>query len=416
MADIIQQHVDEALNALGGGDPLVMVYYWGALMSGANGSQQRTLSQLSFICQQCDNVVLYHFANHPSDPWTKQQEADFAARFPGIRLVSDIETLPIKILNKLKKLLVLCFPSLARQVYRLGAPSQAPNYRRLRAEHPEILYVVNYVDSLAQINGIAAERTIVETHDLRYFRRAKSSDGSLVSMKSLFALRYEISALSAAKSVITISPNETYFYRNMMPNAEIHYIPEYPTADAIELQNMESFDFDLLFAASGNAINVEGFCGLFADMGEKLRGFRIALCGLICGRPEIRTLAEQYPNITLLHFLSAEELQRTYARSKACLSPTHGTGLNIKLVEALRHGKPVFGSEASTGALTPGFQSCVFPLDAEAMTEFLSDAVRLREASSAAVDYYTRFSQRGDLEELAASLRGRSPVLKAVRS
>lgn len=387
--------------------PLVLVFYWGALMGAANGSQVRTLGQLSFIAENFDNVVFYHYGNHPRDPWTAEDIAAFKARFPKVRLVVEQEKRALKYLNKLKKLLIMMSPGLAPRVLRWRIAALTPDYSALRAANPDIRYVVNYVDSLAQLNGIEGAKTVVETHDLRYFRRAKETKEKLISFKHLMGLRYEISALGAVKALVSITRNEAYFYRNMLPNSDIYYIPEYQPGGVEPPAAENLFEHDLLFAASGNGINVAGLLGLFDRHGPQLRSFRIALCGLICERPEIQDLAAAYPNITLLGFLSKEELTQTYARSRACLSPTDGTGLNIKLVEALRHRKPVFASRSSTEGLNAGFERCVFPLDPDAMTALLSDAERLARASDAAAAYYTLFSNTGDLEALGHALGGR---------
>lgn len=393
-----------------GRSPLVLIYYWGALMGASNGSQIRALGQIAFIAEQFENVALYHYSNHPRDPWTPEQVAGFKAQFPNVRLVSDVEGGALRILAKLKKTAALLSPRRARRAFQIGIPSLTPNYQRLREDNPEIIYVVNYVDSLTQLNGVDGAKVVVETHDLRYFRRAKGTNVSLVSLKSLLSLRYEISALASVASLVAITRNEAYFYRNMIPAANTFYVPEYQPTGTVPPSKSAAYEYDLLFAASGNDINVHGMLRLLEIDGTRLGKFRIALCGLICERPEIRDVAAAYPNITLLNFLNKEELVRTYAISRACLSPTDGTGLNIKLVEALRNRKPVFASASSREGLSMAHDDCVFPLDPEVMTTVLTDPYKLEAASDAATGLYHRFTQQGDLMALREALKNLSPA------
>ena len=384
--------------------PIVLVFYWGALMDAANGSQVRTLAQLSYLTTQFEKIVLYHFSNHPRDRWTEAHVQEFRKRFPNVELISDEEGAPLKVFNKLKKILVMAMPGIAKRVLAVRIPSLTPNYSKLHHEHPSIRYVVNYVDSLAQLNGVDCDATFVETHDLRYFRRGFTSNMSLVSFKNLLALRYEVSALSAVKGLISITENETYFFRNTVQDGKVFYVPEYQSDNVVEYHEGTQTNFDLLFAASGNEVNVTGFCNLLLDPMKDLTEFRIAVCGRICDRKEIQQIAATHPNITLLGFLSDADLEETYLKSKACLSPTDGTGLNIKLVEALRHSKPVFATLSSMKGLGAGYEACVFPIDTAVMHQVLSDPRKLVDASTSAANYYRIFASMGDLDAFRQAL------------
>ena len=388
----------------GGRTPRVVVFYWGALMAGANGSQIRTLGLLSWLSGRFNDVVLYTYANHPTDPWTEDDLEAFAIRFPRVRLVRDTESPALKLLSRAKKVTVTLFPSLARRAYAFGRPGLTPNYAALRRETGDPVYVVNYVDGLAQLNGVDPDRAMVETHDVRFFRRAKGKPGPVVGSRSLLALRYEGAALSAAQVVVAITENEAYFYRNLLPGADVRFVPEYAPAEPVPAGSAGAFEYDLLFAASGNDINVRGLCDLYATEGGAMGRFRVAMCGRICDRAEVRALAGRHPSIELLGFVPAEELERLHAATRACLSPTDGTGLNIKLVEALRHRKPVFASRSSRAGLSAGWEGCVFPADPETMVALLRDPAALEAASQAAAAYYRRFTRMGERDALGRTL------------
>jgi hypothetical protein len=81
------------------------------------------------------------------------------------------------------------------------------------------------------------------------------------------------------------------------------------------------------------------------------------------------------------------DLQALYADVQAAICPVEGTGVNIKVMEALAYGKPVFAYPSSITGLPPGSETCVFPLTEASVWAILSDREALRRASQAARDY-----------------------------
>ena len=96
-------------------------------------------------------------------------------------------------------------------------------------------------------------------------------------------------------------------------------------------------------------------------------------------------------------------LDEVYAQSKLVVSPVEGTGLKMKVAEALAHGKPVCGSDHSIEALPPGWEQCVFPLTRPVIEALIEDPIRLQEASAAARVYYSSFETSGELIVVSGS-------------
>lgn len=388
----------------------VIVFYCGRLAPQSNGSQLRAFDLLTHLQTRFERVVLYGYSDLPGGGWTPADHAAFAARFPSVEVVLDREGPALRAAARLKKLLLTLWPALARPVLRARLPGAAPGYRRLRQAHPGAVVFVNYVDGVAQMNGVPVARCLVETHDAKYFRRAKGTGASLVSLPALLRLRGEVATLSAVAGVVAITPQEKYLFENTMPGQRVFHVPVYaPAAAPLPPPGAEA-EYDLLFAASQNALNVAGLLGFMTEARDWIGRYRIALCGRICEVPQIRRLAETAPNVTLLGFVDAATLDRLHARSRACLSPTEGTGLKIKLVEALRRGRPVFASDHAMSGLGGGHEDCVFPLTEAAFRAVLDDPAALGAACHAAAACYRRFAAGGDLVALDRALAACAPA------
>ena len=381
--------------------PTVLVFYWGCFMEQSNGSQARVVEAIDHL-REVAHVTVYVYTNNPGSPWTDAACRTFEERFPGVALLLEEETLPLRLAQKLKKLVVHLRPSRAKSVLGLQVPFAAPRLARWKTDHPDALYFVNYVENVALVNGVPWERTIVETHDLQYFRRAKPA-GDLASTRNLFRLRHEVATLAASHGIVSISRTEDYVYRNLAPASQVFYIPTYKRPVPVDLPDADSYDYDLMFVASPNSINRLGFAKFVAANAEWIDNYRIAVCGNLCDVPEIRELASRHASISLLGFQS--DLLPVYGRSKACISPSEGTGLNIKIVDALRHTKPVFATREAMSALPPGSEACVFHLARDQVERVLEDPAALAKARRAAAVYFEQFADAGDLLELDMFLR-----------
>jgi hypothetical protein len=74
-----------------------------------------------------------------------------------------------------------------------------------------------------------------------------------------------------------------------------------------------------------------------------------------------------------------------------------GTGLKIKVIDALAHGLPVFGSPETLEGLPPGFERCAFPITRSTMSPLLNDPAKLEVARTEALAYWETLSSAGDL-------------------
>lgn len=379
----------------------VLVFYPGSFMAKANGSQARAASLVRHLAETRSDVTVYSYPN-VGEPWTERDVEAFRQCYPSAQLVLEDEGWGLRWAKLVKKALVQLFPGSSAKVLSKEFGGCAPKLSQWKRNHPDGVFLVNYLDNVPRLNGVAPERTIIETHDFQYFRRSKGAVSMLWSVRGLLRLRHEVATLSAVGGIVAISRTEEYVYRNLAPRSRVFFIPLYERVTGITLAAPTShYQYDLLFVGSANKVNELGLLRFVRDC-SWLRQYRIAVCGKICELESIRTLAEGENNLKLLGFQA--DLSSVYQTAMACICPTHGTGLNIKILEALSFGKPVFASRDAMDALPGGFEACVLPLDSAKVDGLLTNSSALEAAGRAAIEYYRRIPESGDIRSLDAHL------------
>jgi glycosyltransferase involved in cell wall biosynthesis len=389
----------------------VIVYFNGTFMEKLNGAHARMDSFLRFLLRHFKRVIVYSFRNHPTCPWTDELVQRFAAEYPRARLVLEERTPRLVGMTRLKNTLAMLLPSLARQIIRISLPGAAPAYALLMKEHPGAALVINYVDGLTQLNGVPNQEFVVETHDLKFINYRFQAHKPATDIRTISKFRSEIALLSTAQGVIAISPTETHFFGMLVDGAKVLYIPEFneeTRANELETEGAEDFLYDLVFVGSDNILNVDGLIGFLQEHGTWLTKYRVAVCGKVCQQPDVIQIASRYPNVSLLGFV--DDIDQIYRCSQAAVSPVVGTGLKIKIVDALAKGKPVFASQSSLAGLPPGYEGCVFPIQREVVSHILDNEEYRHAAVRESRTYFASFGQRGDREQLLKLLRGQQPV------
>lgn len=386
--------------------PRVLVFYPGCFVSRSNGSQARVASQIQHLVDSGVSVSVYSYTGSGDQVWGSSDIEVFRRLFPNVELMLEREGWALRVGRAVKKALVQLSPLSTRTILGFGVPGATPALERWKRANPDAVFVVNYVDGVSRMNGVPLSRVLIETHDFQYFRRAKDVARDLSSVRGLMRLRQEVSVLSVAAGIVAISRTEEYVYRNLAPLSRVYFVPLYERVRA-QVQTttpnaLHDYDYDLLFVGSANKVNEQGLLQ-FVTACPWLHRYRIAVCGKICDLESIRTLASNEKNLKLLGF--QDDLSSIYLSSKACICPTNGTGLNIKILEALSHGKAVFASKEAIEALPDGFDGCVFALDPARIEALLRDAPGLVAAGNAARDYYRSIPDAGDLAKLDAHLR-----------
>lgn len=376
--------------------PLI-VYYNGTFINLQNGAHARMYNQLCWAVENFPKVTLYSFKNHPDCPWGDAEIARFRAAFPEVELVLEERNARLNWATKIKNACLALTPHLAKRIISWRVKGATPRYEALLAKGPCTL-LIHYVDAVSQLNGVDPGSYIIETHDLKFLHYAKKCALPLCDIRVMGKLRSELWALSAAGGLIAIAPPENAMFRLFFPDVPVFYVPSYPAASRARHNGEGAVAYDLLFVASENHFNVGGFSNFVRINAHWLARYRIALAGRIGAVTQIQILAARFSNITLLGYV--EDIGDIYAQARAVISPVEGTGLKIKVVEALKHAKPVLASEHSKNGLPPGSEGCVFPLTEENVAKLCGDDALYQGACRAALAYAAGLDGLGEADKL----------------
>lgn len=376
--------------------PLVL-YFNGTFINNENGAHARMRHQLAWAVANFPKVVLYSFADHPDCPWGEKEIALFRAEFPTVELVLDRRSKRLDRATRLKNACLALAPQLARRVLSWHVKGATPGYDGLLARGAHTL-LVNYADAVSQLNGVDPRNCIIETHDLKFLHYAKKYGRPISDIRVMGKLRSEAWVLGAVGGLIAIAPPESAMFRLWYPDVPVFYIPSYPEAEMGARAMRDEPRYDLLFVGSENHFNVDGISRFLSDNAGWLSAYRIAIAGRVCNVPRLQELAARFAEVSLLGYV--EELGAVYAQTRAVISPVEGTGLKMKVIEALRCGKPVFASEHSVHGLPPGSEACVFALNERAIAATLADAGMYDAACRAALEYCARIDGAGDADKL----------------
>ncbi|MDP9957810.1 glycosyltransferase [Epilithonimonas hungarica] len=197
------------------------------------------------------------------------------------------------------------------------------------------IIIINYEFWTGLIDDVSMKNTkkIIDTHDwitLNEFYKNKSLD---------IGKRFneEINNLSKFDKIITISEDEHIVFKRFLGKKVINIPPSFPAHFETNLKKK----YDLIFVGSENIFNIKSMQWFFENVYPFLpKNINIVIIGRICRRIEKKT------NVELIEFV--ESLEEYYGQSKIAICPMlEGTGIKIKVIEALSYGLPIVGTERS---------------------------------------------------------------------
>ena len=151
----------------------------------------------------------------------------------------------------------------------------------------------------------------------------------------------EIRRINLFDSAICLSNDELNLFSAFATNPKYFYIPMFMKKnDFIE---RDKFKYDLFFVGFDNFHNINGVNWFLKEVFPKLNGkCKILIVGKVINKIQ----KENFPDVEFIEFI--ESLEEAYQNSKLCISPLFtGSGIKIKIVEAMSYGKPVVCSSRS---------------------------------------------------------------------
>lgn len=219
--------------------------------------------------------------------------------------------------------------------YAIALPWTDRDHRFVALHAPARVDVVlaDYVFCAEGFADLAGSRpSAIVMHDLFHLRDGGTRD-SVVALDR----DQELRLLMRADAIIAIQAEEADFVTRHVPSAKAILAPiavgAVPTAQPGDANR-------LLFVGSNTAPNVVGLQWFLAEVWPQVRAVRPQMTLDIVGSVN-RAFAGAKPDGVCFHG-RVDDLGPLYASAGVVISPlTFGSGLKIKLVEALAHGKAV---------------------------------------------------------------------------
>ena len=189
------------------------------------------------------------------------------------------------------------------------------------------------------LNEYHNDNTLVKANiafDLHHQRQAKLRESGSSVCFSAWTRQKEIDVLKAADIVVAIHNDDAQTLRDMLPLSEVICVP-FP-AHVQEHGAAVQIKGRCLFVGSSIATNTQGIAWFLREVWPLILRQQpqatLHICGTVC-----ETLAQfAAPNVRLLG--RVDDLNAEYGAAEVCIIPLlAGSGLKIKLIEALSHGR-----------------------------------------------------------------------------
>lgn len=266
--------------------------------------------------------------------------------------------------------------------------------------------------------------TILTLEDFLTLNRYDSTDGDI---KIGPMIEEEIRRVNLFDQVICISREEQYFFSCFSPAPKYHYVPFFVES---HLETPETgFDYDLFFLGSDNPHNIKGIQWFLDNVMPLLnQSTRVLIAGAVTQRINGNNVNNgnksnkkkhngkkhngkkrngkkhndknrvDYKNVTFIKHI--EDLDEVYNKSKIVICPLlGGTGMKIKVVEALSYGKPVVTtSRGVSGFASRLHNGCTLADSPKAFAKAVNDLLRsdlfYRSQQELAVDFFLQHFEK----------------------
>ena len=242
-----------------------------------------------------------------------------------------------------------------------------------------IISYANWANLLDSKSDIKNAKTIVDTHD---FATVQAKNNNNFSLGVFFG--DEIEKLNRFDEVWAISEDE-FFVFNQFSTSKVRLVPFVLPNN---FHKIKTPVYDLIYVASDNIHNKNSAEWFFGNVYPLIdRNLKIAVIG------KIGNAIDDYPNVEKITYV--ENLDDYYAQSKAALCPMlSGSGIKIKVIEALSYGLPIVtNTRGIDGLSNKTYNGCLVADDAKDfaanISKLMTDNDYLAEIGAQAKSFYS---------------------------
>jgi len=264
--------------------------------------------------------------------WNKEDEERFRETFTSINLL--IEPFKSSKSNRIKYFLTDKLPWMLKRLFtnpRVNrvSPSFKSRFQKIVKDHGFDHLVISYVEFGELVVGLENVNKIVDTHDFFTLQKIQKSEGKKVNnVQHIFAEEMEL--LKWFDEIWTYSIEEQYIFNQFTEQ----YVDLIPLSFPKPIRNRDHSDYDLVYVASDNPHNLKSISWFIQEVLPKINETKVHVFGKICRAiPDCEQIVK--------HGL-VDDLDAVYKKSKVAICPMlTGTGIKVKVLEALSYGIPV---------------------------------------------------------------------------
>lgn len=303
------------------------------------GNKTRTLQMLEYFKSRHEQIELDFVSEKYWGGWEDADIMLFKTQFPHCRLFVLNRKLPRR--NKIRYVLAYKIPNYIKKYKWLVKKAALPNnnthilqksFNKLLKKKEYDYIIISYVTwaTLIEKNPLVKGAILInDTHDLI---TAQLKNKKSFSIGESFGK--EMKLLSLFDQIWSLSYDEQYLFSQFV-SAYHEFIPIMYQDNYAGRKADDKYKYDLLFVGSDNENNIKSIHWFFSRVYPLLpESLKICVIGKITG------YVSSYQNVEKLNFV--EDLSDYYFKSKIALCPMlSGTGVKVKVVEALSYGLPV---------------------------------------------------------------------------
>jgi len=208
--------------------------------------------------------------------------------------------------------------------------------RRIEVFKPDVV-IANYAWLTGILDSVSNNPSILKivlTHDVIHQRAAIAKKRNFTWSTSDWTFEKESALLRKADVVIAIQKEDAEVFKNMNFNKEVICAPISAVPKKAKSNQVPG---RCLFVGSKGATNVQGLQWFLNEVWPTVLygapSSQLHVCGTVCNE-----ISEKFPYTRFLGRI--DRLDKEYAAAEVCLIPLHfGSGLKIKLIEALSHSR-----------------------------------------------------------------------------
>jgi len=223
----------------------------------------------------------------------------------------------------------------------------------LHSKHYDIVYC-NYLYTFGNFMKKKKIEVVTDIHDYQYRRIENdvipSSSWIESKLYSLFFKKSELNTLKKIDKILSISPIESKMIEKDIRHPNVYTAPA--TADDPNSIDALKYTYDLSFIGSNSDANRDSIIwfldNCFSKIVEKNSRVKLLIQGRIVRNKLVKEneILKKYIGRNIIVKDYVQDLSEVYIATKIIIAPiVKGSGMKIKVIEALSYKKPVIGTD-----------------------------------------------------------------------